>query len=86
MVLLGLLPVLSDTASLFWLEKFTATRIDKDCTTRESLIKSWSYGIATINGIERFLKFSYSNRMRYKRIVTKISAISYLEEMAEKVK
>ena len=60
--------------------------IRNNCKTVDDLCEAYSYGVAFINGINRFLRFSYKKRKQYNRIVLHIADADYLSDIVEKTK
>lgn len=60
--------------------------IRNNCNTVKDLCEAYSYGVAFINGINRFLRFSYKKRKQYNRIVLHIVDADYLGGVLEKTK
>ncbi|MBD9036731.1 MAG: hypothetical protein EGR42_00965 [[Eubacterium] rectale] len=60
--------------------------IRNNCKTVDDLCEAYSYGVAFINGINRFLRFSYKKRKQYNRIVLHIADADYLSNIVEKTK
>ena len=60
--------------------------IRNNCKNVDDLCEAYSYGVAFINGINRFLRFSYKKRKQYNRIVLHIADADYLSDIVEKTK
>lgn len=86
LTILEILPSLSDKKTFIEIDRLSQTYIEKNCKTVEDLCKSYSYGVAFINGINRFLRFSYKKRKQYNKIVLHIADADYLGGIAEKIK
>lgn len=86
LVLLEILPLLSDKTIFINIDKVSKSYIAKNCKTAKDLCESYSYGVSFINGINRFLRFSYKKRRQYNKIALHIADADYLGGIAEKMK
>lgn len=83
LTILELLPSFSDEKYFINLERLSKTYIEKYCKKKSDLFKSYAYGIAFMNGINRLLQFSYKKRKQYNRIVMHITDADYLKSIFE---
>lgn len=85
LTILELLPSLSDKSTFINLDKVSKSYIDANCTNKNDLCKSYAYGVAFMNGINRFLSFSYKKRRQYNKIVMHITDVEYLKSVVSEV-
>lgn len=86
LILLDLLPSLSSKKTFAKLDWMSKKYIEDTCKSKEELCKAYAYGVGLMNGINRFLKFSYKKRHQYNKIVLHIADADYTGGVFEKIK
>lgn len=86
LMLLDLLPSLSSKKTFAKLDCMSKKYIEDTCKSKEELCKAYAYGVGLINGINRFLKFSYKKRHQYNKIVLHITDSDYIGGVFDKIK
>lgn len=81
LTILELRPSLSDKSAFINLDRVSKSYIASNCTNKRDLYKSYAYGVAFMNGINRFLSFSYKKRRQYNKIVMHITDVEYLKSI-----
>lgn len=85
LALLDLLPSLSNGSETFTVLEYANKPYVNKRTETQELLESYAYGISIINGIGRFLRFSYKKRDRYTKISFRISDTDYVNNVIEKI-
>lgn len=86
LTILELLPSLSDKKCFIVLDRLSKSYIENNCKNRKDLCREYAYGVALMNGINRFLKFSYKKRKQYNRIMMHITNTGYIKGVIENLK
>ena len=84
--MLDLLPSLTDKKRFIELDYLSLKYISNNCKNEEDMCETYARGVALMNGINRFLKFSYKKRNQYNKVVLHIADSDYLGGIIEKIK
>ncbi len=84
--LMGLHPSISNKKTYIELDCLSKKFIEKSCKSKNELCEVYAYGVGLMNGINRFLKFSYKKKHQYNKLILHITDSSYVGEIFEKVK